>query len=192
MAEIVAAASECPQGQMHIWGEVGIIEVMKDNIPVRTGETGELVCTGLFNLDMPLIRYMVGDQGSLFPHGKTCNCGRSLPLLKNVEGRADDILYTADGRQIGRLDPIFKAHLPVIEAQVIQEALDRVVVRFVPAPEYQPKDGQSIIERLKERMGEVRVKLEPVSKLPVEHNGKFRAVISKIKQPRNYPNIHKP
>jgi phenylacetate-CoA ligase len=180
MAEIVAAASECPRSQMHIWPEVGVLEVMKDNVPARVGDTGDLVCSGLLNIDMPLIRYMVGDQGSLSAYNKTCNCGRSLPLLKNVEGRADDILYTANGRQIGRLDPVFKSNLPVIEAQIIQESFDRVIVRFVPAPDYHPKDGQSIAKRLRERMGDVKIILEPVQQIPLESNGKFRAVISKI------------
>jgi phenylacetate-CoA ligase len=174
---------------MHIWDEVGVLEVMKDDLPVSIGETGDLICTGLFNVDMPLIRYMVGDQGSLSPRDKACACGRSLPLLKNIEGRADDILYTADGRQIGRLDPVFKAHLPVIEAQIIQEAFDRIIVRFVPAPEYQLKDGQSIIERLQARLGDIQVILEPVSELPRESNGKFRAVISRIQREQKGINV---
>lgn len=183
MAEIVSAASECEQGQMHIWNEVGILEVAKDNIPVPTGESGDLVCTSLLNMDMPLIRYEVGDQGCLSQQNQTCNCGRSLPLLKSIEGRTDDILYTSDGRQIGRLDPIFKSSLPILEAQIIQESFTKVIIKFVPAPEYQPKDGQSIIERLRDRMGDIHVILESVSELPREANGKFRAVISKISNP---------
>jgi phenylacetate-CoA ligase len=182
MAEIVAAASECPRGKLHIWREVGIIEVMEEDLPVLAGSTGELVCTGLFNMDMPLIRYQVGDRGSLTPDAE-CPCGRTLPLLHSLEGRADDILYTADGRLIGRLDPVFKSRLPIIEAQIIQEEYDKIIVRYVPAPEYQPADGQSIIKRLKERLGNVEVILESVPQLPVEKNGKFRAVISKLKRP---------
>lgn len=182
MAEIVAAASECPHGKMHIWREVGLLEVLEENLSVSAGSVGELVCTGLFNMDMPLIRYQVGDRGSLTPDGETCPCGRTLPLINSLEGRADDILYTADGRRIGRLDPVFKSQLPVIEVQIIQEAFDKVVVRFVPAPEYQAKDGQSIIERLQDRMGAVNVILDPVSQISREANGKFRAVISNLRK----------
>jgi phenylacetate-CoA ligase len=185
MAEIVATASECPHGKMHLWPELGIIEVMDDNSPVLPEKIGSLICTGLLNGDMPLIRYMTGDRASLAENDKKCTCGRSLPLLNSVEGRTDDIFYTSGGRQIGRLDPIFKAHLPVIEAQVVQESLNKVIVRFVPAPDYEPKDGQSIIKRLQERMGDIDVVLEAVSELPREPNGKFRAVISKINQRTN-------
>jgi phenylacetate-CoA ligase len=180
MAEIVASASECEYGKMHLWPEVGHVEVMRENLPVPFGEIGELVCTGFFNVDMPLIRYKVGDEGSLSAAENGCACGRSLPLFGKVHGRADDVLYTPDGRRIGRLDPVFKAQLPVIEAQIIQEELDKLVVRFVPAPEYLPRDGQSIIERLQARVGDVQVRLEPVHEIPRESNGKFRAVISKI------------
>lgn len=183
MAEIVATASECGQGKMHLWPEVGHVEVMRENLPVPLGETGELVCTGLFNMDMPLIRYKIGDEGSLMAAEDGCACGRSLPLFGKIHGRTDDVLYTPDGRRIGRLDPVFKAQLPVIEAQIIQEELGKLIVRFVPAPEYQPKDGQSIIERLQARVGDVQITLEPVQEIPRESNGKFRAVISKIANP---------
>jgi len=189
MSELVGAASECQDGHLHIWPEVGILEVMQDNVHVPANTTGDLIGSGLFNEDMPLIRYRVGDRGSVDQSNNMCSCGRTLPLLHSVEGRIDDVLYTIDGRQIGRLDPIFKANLPVIEAQIIQESLSQIIVRFVPAPEYQQKDGESIIERLKERMGDIQVTLDPVSKLPIEHNGKFRAVISKIKPPVNLSEI---
>jgi phenylacetate-CoA ligase len=169
---------------MHIWPEVGLLEVIQDNLYASVGETGKLIGTGLFNIDMPLIRYDVGDRGSLSNPDMKCECGRLLPLLGNIEGRADDVLYTKDGRHVGRLDPVFKAHLPVIEAQIIQETLDNVTVRFIPASDFQPKDGQSIIERIQARMGNIHVRLEPVSELPREANGKFRAVISHIETPR--------
>ena len=87
------------------------------------------------------------------------------------------MLYTADGRCIGRLDPVFKTHLPVREAQIIQETLDRVRVRYIPAADYTLDAGRSIIERLRARMGNVNVILESVDHLPRGINGKFRAVI---------------
>ena len=70
MAETAAAASECPHGRLHQWPEVGWIEVMAgsgggggpDEQGAESG-TGDLVCTGLLNVDMPLIRYRVGDSG---------------------------------------------------------------------------------------------------------------------------------
>jgi phenylacetate-CoA ligase len=97
-----------------------------------------------------------------------------------VEGRVDDVLYTADGRCIGRLDPVFKTSLPVQEAQIIQETMDRVRVLYVPAPDFTVEAGRSIVERLQARMGPVSVFLEEVAEMPRGANGKFRAVISRV------------
>lgn len=181
MAELVTAASECEAGQMHIWPEVGYAEVLdEDDRPVSKGGTGDLVCTSLLNADMPLIRYRVGDSGRLSGGVTACSCGRTLPIMISVEGRKDDILYTPDGRRIGRLDPVFKSQLPVREAQVIQESLGSIRVRYVPAPNFSEAARLSIVKRLQERMGNVEVILERVEEVPRGTNGKFRTVICKL------------
>ena len=61
MAEAAAAASECDHGSLHHWPDAGIIEPG----PNGTGGAADLICTGLINADMPLIRYRVGDSGEL-------------------------------------------------------------------------------------------------------------------------------
>jgi phenylacetate-CoA ligase len=180
MSEIVVGASECEAGTLHLWPEAGIVEVMEGELAAPPGTTGDLICTGLLNADMPLIRYRVGDRGKMPPTQEECSCGRRLPALGSVEGRTDDVLYTADGRRIGRLDPVFKGRLPVREAQIIQERLNRVRVRFVPAPGYTPDAGISIAERLRDRMGPIEVVLDPVDEIPRTNNGKFRAVINAL------------
>ena len=179
MAEAVTAASECHAGRMHLWPDAGFVEVMGDDGPLPAGDSGELVCTGLVNPAMPLIRYRLGDRGRIAPTSG-CSCGRTLPVLEAVEGRVDDVLFTADGRRIGRLDPIFKADLPILEAQIVQEAIGRIRVRYVPAAGFQPSDGESIVRRLRDRMGPVEVQLERLAEVPRTANGKFRAVISLV------------
>lgn len=180
MAEAVVAASECQAGQLHLWPEAGVVEVVEGDQPVPGGETGDLVCTGLLSADMPLIRYRVGDRGRLAQADEACSCGRSLPIMASVMGRKDEVLFTADGRRIGRLDPVFKTNLPVIEAQIIQEALNKVRVKYVPAPDYTDQAGRTITQRLQARLGPVRVILEPVNQVPRGANGKFRAVICNL------------
>lgn len=180
MAEIVAAAGECQAGTLHLWPEVGWIEVFAGEAPVAPGTMGDIVATGLFNADMPLIRYRLGDRGALSAAGNGCPCGRTLPVLVGLEGRSDDVLYTRDGRRIGRLDPVFKAQLPIREAQIIQEALDRIRVRYVPEDGFSEADARSIVERLQQRMGDVEVILEATDAIPRGPNGKFRAVICQL------------
>lgn len=180
MSEIVAAASECSDGKLHLWPEVGMVEVFVDNELVEPGDPGDLICTGLFNEDMPLIRYRVGDRGALQSISVFCSCGRALPILSSVEGRIDDVLYALDGKPIGRLDPIFKDGLAIREAQIIQETLGQVLIRYVPTSDYTSENGRSIINRLRARMGSVEVILEKVDEIPRGANGKFRAVICQL------------
>ncbi len=103
MAEVVSAASECDSGILHSWPDVGVLETLEGNEAVRD-RPADFICTGLLNTDMPFIRYRVGDRGLAGKNDSTCSCGRSLPQLDHIEGRVDDVLYTTDGRRIGRLD----------------------------------------------------------------------------------------
>jgi phenylacetate-CoA ligase len=183
MAEYVTAASECSHGRLHLWPEVGVTEVVAHDSdePVPPGTTGRLVCTGLLNRTMPLIRYVVGDAGTLAV-GDGCPCGRSLPVLQAIEGRIDDLVRTPDGRLVGRLDPVFKGSLPISGAQIIQEELDRFRVLVVPVEGYGQAAAALIAERLRERVGDVRVQVEEVQHLPTGANGKFKAVVSRMEE----------
>jgi len=149
---------------------------------VKNVVPGELVCTGLLNADMPLIRYRMGDCAVLEDGAASkCACGRSLPTIASLEGRSDDVLQTPDGRQVGRLDPAFKGSMPLHEAQIIQESLQQIRVLYVPAEGFTPSSGDAIVRAIHEHMGSVEVVLQEVSQIPRERNGKFRAVISKVK-----------
>ncbi|MEM8930559.1 MAG: AMP-binding protein, partial [Acidobacteriota bacterium] len=68
MAELVAGASECDAGRLHLWPEVGAIEI---------GDRSELIATGLLNHHQPLIRYRVGDRLVLADESTRCSCGRT-------------------------------------------------------------------------------------------------------------------
>lgn len=180
MAEIVATASECGFGRLHLWPEVGFVEIFEKNELVPPGTPGDLVGTGLLNEDMPLIRYRLGDRGVLPAQPGSCSCGRAMPVLASIEGRIDDVLYAIDGRKIGRLDPVFKNDLPVREAQIIQESLNRIRICLIPTSEFTPEDGVSLINRIRARMGDVEVILEKVSVIPRGANGKFRTQICNL------------
>jgi phenylacetate-CoA ligase len=183
MSEIVCGGSECPEGSLHVWPEAGHTEILEDgsDVAVKKGEVGRIVATGLMNLDMPLIRYETGDRGRFPEFQEDCPCGRRLPILASVEGRMDDVVVTADGRRIGRLDPVFKARLAVREAQIIQQTTTRFRVRVVPAPEFGEADKESIREGLRRRIGtDIEIEFESVDRIPRTSAGKFRAVISEI------------
>jgi phenylacetate-CoA ligase len=178
MAEAVAFASECPAGRLHQWPEAGVIEVLDGDRPVAPGETGDFVCTGLLNTDMPLVRYRVGDRGRLAPD-EPCACGRALPAIGAVEGRETDLLLTRDGREIFWLNPVFYG-LPIRQAQIVQEALGQVTVLLVPGDDFSPEDAATIEARLRERLGDVAVTLRRVGEVPRTSAGKIRAVVCHV------------
>src|SRR5262249_60986431 len=85
-------------------GSVGV-----DRVAAADGRD-ELLLTDLFNWSQPVIRYRVGDVAG--PAPVKCACGRALPLLGAIEGRAGDFITLPDGRVINGLLPyyIFRPH----------------------------------------------------------------------------------
>ena len=75
---------------------------------------------------------------------------------------------------------MFKADFPIHEAQIVQEAIDRIVVRVVPADGWSPEHAELISERLRDRLGQVEVSIDEVDRLERTSNGKLQAVISKL------------
>jgi len=179
LAELVAGAAECEAGTLHLWPEVGAVECLGPGDTPTEGE-GALVATGLLNEAMPLIRYRTGDRVGGPVRWDPCACGRRLPALPRVEGRDDDVVVTPDGRRLGRLDPVFKADLPLVEAQIIQDRPDRLRLRVVPARPLDDDDRRGLVRRVRDHVGAMDVVLEEVEHIERDAAGKFRAVVSLV------------
>lgn len=179
-AEQVVFISQCEKGNYHVHPEYGIVEFLReDGSTAEPGENARLICTGFTNNAMPLLRYDIGDTGILST--KKCTCGRNFPVIEKIVGRTDDILITKDGRQIGRLDPVFKGLKTIKEAQIIQEDYEKIILKIIPGVGYKNSDAQNIIWELKKRLGEkTEINVKEVSEIPRSANGKFRAVISEV------------
>ncbi|OGS12522.1 MAG: hypothetical protein A2285_10770 [Elusimicrobia bacterium RIFOXYA12_FULL_57_11] len=82
----------CVKGQHHLFAWSQFIEfVGQDTLaPVKKGDAGEIVVTGLSKKHMPIIRYRVGDLGRWIM--KPCACGRKEPLFE-ILGRCDDRIH---------------------------------------------------------------------------------------------------
>lgn len=93
-------AWQCPSGDGHhidvdlVWVDV----VNADGSPCRPGQTGELVLTNLYQKVMPFIRYRVADLGAIAD--EPCSCGRTLPLLRRMQGRKMELVQTPAGQAI--------------------------------------------------------------------------------------------
>ncbi len=181
MTEIAAGASECEHGRLHAWPEVAWLELADKHVTASGAESGDLVSTGYLNTAMPLIRYRVGDRASLRPDA-TCSCGRGLPVVEDIEGRTSDMLFAADGRRVSpsSMEIVFDTDLAIQEAQIVQEKLREIKVRYVPAPGFTSAMAAAIVQRVQERLGDVEVTLEPTDRIARTSSAKLRAVICNV------------
>lgn len=179
MTEMVVAASECEAGSLHLWPEVGYMEVVdSEGKPAVEGEqVGELVCTGLLSREMPLVRYAVGDRVARSQSKMACSCGRTLPMIERIEGRNADMLVGPDGRRVFGVSSVFYG-LPIVESQIIQEATLALRVLVVPSLGFGTQSSAAIASRLRQRVGDVAVNVELVTSVPRGPNGKFKPVVN--------------
>jgi len=170
-------ANECPKGGLHIPAEGMVIEI---EAPDATG-LGEIVATNLYSRAMPIIRYRTGDMGRLVDG--ICACGRSLPRLESVEGRRTDFLVTPSGRLLHALAIIYplRESPSIRQFQVVQEAIDKVIIRLVPEPSFTAEERARVTKKAQRVLGAgVTVAVECVSAVAPLASGKHRYVISNV------------
>ncbi|AFU98948.1 phenylacetate--CoA ligase family protein [Simiduia agarivorans] len=159
----------------------GIAEVLgEDGRHVLPGESGALVLTGFVNEGMPLIRYRIGDRVTVLDDSSALAGSHALKI-RSIEGRQDDVVTLSDGRRVGRLDPAFKGVVGIVECQIVQEAVDLLVLNVV----LDSNSGEEPINRLKGNLRErlddrIEFKVVKCDEIPRNAAGKFRSVVSKV------------
>ena len=175
-------AHECPVGGMHVTTEDVVVEIVdRDGNTQTPGEVGEVVVTHLATQDFPFIRYRTGDVAVL--DDTLCRCGRGLPLLKELQGRATDFVVAADGTVMHGLALIYVIRdvLGVENFQIIQEDLQHVRVKLVTRPEFEETALEKIRKGIAGRLGPaVHVTLERVPRISSTSSGKYRYVMSRV------------
>jgi phenylacetate-CoA ligase len=179
-------ASECPTtGLYHVAEDNAIVEVLKDGMPAAPGETGEVVATALHSFAMPFIRYWTGDLATRGP--LRCPCGAPCTTLERIEGRVIDRFTLPDGTKLHPyhlLEPLVRDAPWLRRYQIVQESVDRLVVKLVPLPGRNPSadDLQLLRTRFQQPLGPyVSIVFELVSELPPAGNGKFRPYYSMVR-----------
>lgn len=183
--EACALVSECEYGSLHISPDAGIIELLDEDLrPVGFNKPGNVYCTGFVNFDQPLIRYAIGD--SMIMSNETCTCKRSMPVIKEILGRVEDVVIGFDGREMVRFHSIFNGLNSVAQAQVIQHKIGEIIIKAVPTNKtINEEEKQLMKDRIVSQLGEVNVIIEQVPEIPLTANGKFKAVISTVKRQSN-------
>ena len=160
----------CEQGSYHVQPDYSIVEFTTD---------GEIVGTPLFNHAFPLLRYRSGDTAIPQQADVNCSCGRpAFPLVKGIQGRRESYVVTPEGRLVGRLDHIYKGVEHVVEGQIVQESVGRIVLRVVRDSGYQPRDEALLLRHARERLGPAMdVGVDYVECIPRTASGKFLGVV---------------
>ena len=129
----------------------------------------------------PMIRYNMKDVAEVTD--QVCKCGRGLPLIKNVTGRALDVLIAESGEKVHGeyfnyiAEEIRKSGSGLKQYQVIQKERNSLIVRLVPDVDYSENVKIYFENKIRERMGEkIKINFEIVEKIDREKSGKLRLV----------------
>ena len=153
--EVGAIAGECRLGRKHIFAMNNLVEVLNNKEErVAPGAEGRLIVTNLHNYAMPLLRYEIGDTGSLA--ADPCPCGSELPALQSLTGRVTDHFRLADGTLIHGeyFTHLFYFREWVAHFQVDQLQSDRIRISVVLAGERNEPDMREITAGIRVVMGQ--------------------------------------
>ncbi len=178
--ELGYMALQCPASEnYHVQSESLIVEVLDESgAPCAPGLIGQVVVTTLQNFAMPLIRYASGDFAEL---AESCLCGRGLPALRRIVGRQRNMLVRPDGV---RYWPSFPAQAwadiaPVLQVQLVQDAVDHIEVRAVMARDFAGDEGQRLIAAFQACLDyPFRITLRRVDAIAVGAGGKYEDFVS--------------
>lgn len=175
-------AHECPWGGMHISAEDIIVEIVDaEGRVLPAGESGEIVVTHMATREFPFVRYKTGDVGIL--DDEECECGRCLPMLKEIQGRTTDFVVAADGTVMHGLALIYIVRdlAGVRQFKIVQESLGLTRVLLITDAGFDAGSVKAIEQGFKARLGQaVQVVVERVGDIPPEKSGKFRYVVSRV------------
>ncbi len=70
----------------------------------------------------------------------------------------------------------------LIESQIIQEEPDFFIIKVVTTPAFTEKDENLIVQNMRKHIGYANIQIQKTDAIPRLLNGKFKAVISKVKR----------
>jgi phenylacetate-CoA ligase len=182
--ERTAAITQCPRGGYHVNADYGVLELV-DLSPAGDGRTlrGRAVGTSLHNPVMPLLRYDIGDEIEVDASPRACSCGRTLPLIRAIRGRAAEAVVTPDGRFLTSLYVVPDLVKGIRHIQYIQKSSDALEIRIVPDAGWNGDIGDQVLRYSRRAVGpEMRLLLRLVGEddLVRDPSGKVRGVVSRV------------
>jgi phenylacetate-CoA ligase len=143
------------------------------------GVEGDVVISNLVNRGTVRLNYRLGDRAALAD--EACACGRTLGRLREIDGRAEDLLALPNGRLVHPRGvwAIVKTRLEVRQYQLVQVAPAEVVMHLVTADDasFHAVEGE-VAHELGVLLGpDVAVRVVRSAAVPRTAAGKVRMVV---------------
>ena len=183
--DIGFTAHENSHQQMLLMSESILLEVLDVNgQPVKVGEIGEAVMTGLCSEAQAFIRYRTGDK--IRVSAESDKEGRGLHVLEEVLGRDTDFLIHQDGSIIHALAAIYvlREMQGIEQFKITQQSINDFEI-LVVCNECWKSDGLAVItDKFRSRFGSAcNIHIQLVYEILPEASGKIRQVVSKVTLP---------
>jgi len=173
---------QCPSGRYHLNAEHVLVELVDEQgRRAAPGRMGKVLATTLENHLMPLVRYEVEDY-AIAGEGR-CPCGRGLPLIGEIIGRGVNLFRLPGGELLSpwKAVEVLKQMGDVRQVQIVQQALDRYVVRFAADDPVSGEVEASIRRDFNALVGApVSLGFERLEEIPRAPSGKFMSTVCEI------------
>lgn len=191
-SEVGFIAVECAEAnRYHVQAEHVLVEVLRDDgSPCEEGEVGRVVITALHAFAMPLIRYELGDFAAW---GGPCACGRGLPVIDRIYGRARNMLVLPNGdRYWPRFGSIVLGDVaPLQQFRLIQKSSRELELEVVVARELTTDEQERVKALVLGTIGHpFELGIRPVPEIPRSPGGKFEDFVSEVAGGRAPPGRH--
>jgi phenylacetate-CoA ligase len=146
---------------------------------VGVGEVGEIVISNLVNHGTVLLNYRLGDRGRL--SDDACPCGRTLPLLQDLQGRVEEVIYLSEDHFVAprAVWGVLKSVPEILRYQLIQHQRNHFELRLMTTDEagYDEALRQALVP-LGRLLGSAVIDPVRVADLDLRESRKFRPVIA--------------
>jgi phenylacetate-CoA ligase len=147
-----------------------IVEILIEGRPAAPGEIGEVVVTDLSGFAMPLIRYRIGDLAEAVDPREQSACGRGLPRIGEIRGRAQSVLRGVDGQLV---PGTFLSHalsefdFAIKRLEAVQHQPGTLDLKLVKGARYSDDRLDELLSLLRAELGEgLAVRVEIVDEEP--------------------------
>lgn len=182
--EVPNIAMQCCKGEhLHINNDVVHIDILNSEGHIVMDEEGDILVTNLESRAFPLIKYRLGDRGTIL--SQHCICGSPFPLLKQIKGRISDAIYTPSGVYIDGcyLTTLFDKYSTLFNQFQIFQHKDYSVTIYVKT--YKNDElTRNALDYVKNRLSTDTKNEIPINISIVKHieddRGKIRYILSEI------------